>query len=257
MFSLFIPLYYQLLQAYKPINYSLPTPTPTATQILGVSTIDNTTTTLPAVGGEGKVITLALFGDSMIQTLKNDLLEKSFQKYFPATKFNLLNFGYSSTNFEQAFTNLDKIISSNPDLIVIESFAYNNFGNTATGLQKQSQLLDQTINIIKQKTSAKVILAATIAPNSVVFSNGIPNLHLTSLEKLERAKTIKLYLENIIKYSQNNRLPLANSYSGSLVNNEGFLPLISSTDHLHPSDYGIEFFGDTLAKTIFDSKLID
>jgi hypothetical protein len=35
------------------------------------------------------------------------------------------------------------------------------------------------------------------------------------------------------------------------------LSLIDIATHLHPSDYGQQFFSDTVAKTVFDNKLID
>jgi len=261
MLSLVVPLYYQLLQAYRPVspNFNVSTvsvsnsPTPSLTPpVLGVST------SLPAIGGEGQVVTLALFGDSMIQTLNSQILVKSLQNYFPATKFNLLNYGYPATALDKAINNLDFVISQNPDIIVIESFAYNNFGNTTSGLEKQTQLLTATVNTINTKLpSAKIIISATIAPNSIIFGNGIPEFHFTALDKIERAKTIRLYLENAITFAQNRHLPLANAYSASLVNNEGFLSLIDTATHLHPSDYGQQFFSDTVAKTIFDNKLID
>lgn len=248
MFSLIIPLYYQLLQAYCPVA---PTPfTPTVSisptpAVLGAST-------------STQVVTIALFGDSMIQTLNNNILKKSLQNYFPTIKFNLLNYGYSSTTLDKAINNLDFVTSQNPNIIVIESFAYNNFGNTTSGLEKQTQLLATIVDTIKTKLpSAKIIISATIAPNSVVFGNGIQDLHLTALDKLERTKTIRLYLKNAVKFANDFHLPLADAYTNGLVNNEGFLPLIDTTTHLHPSDYGKQFFSDTIAKTIFDNKLID
>lgn len=253
MLQFLIPLYYQLSQAYKPVSLIAPTPT-VVPVVLGVSVTNPQP--LPPIGGEGQVKTVALFGDSMIQTIKNNILERSLQKYFPTTKFNILNFGYSSTNFEVAVRNLPEIISQSPDIIIVESFAYNNFGNSQAGLEKHSQLLTDTIKTIKEKLpDTKIILAATIAPNSVVFSNGISSLHLTALEKIERTKTIRYYLENSVKYANKYGYPIIDVYNSSLVNNDGFLPLISSSDHLHPSDFGQELFGDILAKTIFDLKL--
>ena len=73
---------------------------------------------------------------------------------------------------------------------------------------KQSQsLLAGTGKIIATiKTSlpqTKIMMAATIAPNSVAFGNGLSNLYFTAMDKIEKTNTIKLYLDNFIAFSQN------------------------------------------------------
>jgi hypothetical protein len=264
----FIPLYYQLLQAYypdpgtsfspsivvTPTPISSPTPTPTPA-VLGVATEP-----LPAVGGDGQVITIAVFGDSMIETLNPNLpkLSASLQKYYPKIKFNLINFGYPATSIDNASPHLSEIIDQSPNIIIIESFAYNNFGNTQIGIDKQWQFLSTITSTIKEKLpQTKIVLAATIAPNSIVFGNGTKDLHLTSLEKIEKTKTIKLYLQNLVNFATSQNYPLADAYRPSLFQNDGLPDFINPTDHIHTSDYGAEFFSDTIAKTIHDNKLIE
>lgn len=270
---LLFPLYYQLLQAYHPNSYTppvsttidlvenIPTPPP---QVLGDSTI---VSKLPPVGGEGKVIDLALLGDSMIDTLSENICQASFQKYYPATKFNFLKYGYGSTNIESASKRLTEnttylnhqnppLLSQNPDIIVIESFAYNNFGNSQIGINRHTQALQNLTKLIKERLpQAKIILASTIAPNSVTFANGIKDMHFSALEKIEKTSTIKLYLQNIINFASKNNLPLADAFHPSLFGQEGLEELINSSDHLHPSSLGSELFCDTLAKSIFDHQL--
>lgn len=267
---LFFPLYYQLLQAYNPSSYSysplqvinteISSPLP---QILG----QNTTFSLPPIGGEGKIVSLALLGDSMIDTLSDDICQNSLRKYFPATKFNLLKYGYGSTTIESAIerltkttTYLDKenpaLLSLSPDIIVIESFAYNNFGNSQKGIEKHQELLQEIIDLIKEKSpETKIILASTIAPNSISFASGIKNMHLTAFEKIEKTSTIKLYLQNLIYFAKKNNLPLADAFSPSLYDENGSSDYIDSVDNLHPSNLGTELFCDTLAKSLKDYGL--
>src|SRR3989339_1905809 len=144
---IFVPLYYQLLSAYHPIPYlpssptlilSIPTPTPTlipSPQILGINQ------ELSAIGGEELFVSLALLGDSMIDTLSSDIIQNSLKKLFPSVKFNIYNYGYGATNIESGLLRLTQkstylsadyppILDLKPDLIVVESFAYNNFGNS-------------------------------------------------------------------------------------------------------------------------------
>lgn len=275
MSLLFFPLYYQLLEAYHPSSFNpstpsisivenIPSPTP---QVLGIKT--NLPSYLPAVGGEGKVVNLVLLGDSMIDTISTDLCQKSFQKYFPTFKFNLLKYGYGSTTIESAQKRLTEttnylgkdnpsILSQNADIILIESFAYNNFGNTQSGIDRHSLTLKKLIDTIKEKTpDTKILLASTIAPNSITFGNGIKNMHFSALEKIEKANTIKLYLQNLINFASKNNLPLADAFHPSLFGQNGSELLISSTDHLHPSSLGAELFCDTVAKSILDNQLIN
>lgn len=273
---LFFPLYYQLLEAYHPTSYtpaspvlttiveSTPAPTPKG-QVLGI--VDNKTPA--AIGGEGKIVSLALLGDSMIDTLNDSVCQASFQRYFPSIKFNYLKYGYGSTNIESAPKRLTEnttylgqekapILSQSPDIIVIESFAYNNFGNSQSGIERQSQALKKMIDLIKEKSpNTKIILAATIAPNSITYGNGLKDYYFSSLEKVERTSTIKLYLQNLISFAQKNSLPLADAFHPSLFGQNGLDDLISSTDHLHPSTLGTELFCDTVAKTILDNSLIN
>ena len=255
-----VPLYYQLLQAYKPVASTPVSPTPTP--ILPTSA--------PAVlGTQTQIKKIALLGDSMIDTLNLDLCQKSFQKYYPQTQINFLKYGYGATTIESAYDRLTQstryldqqnpsIISQAPDLIILESFAYNHLGNSQNSLNRYLQELEKIIATIKTSLpQTKIMMAATIAPNSVTFGNGLSNLHFTAMDKIEKTNTIKLYLDNFIAFSQKNQLPLADAYRPSLINQDGFPELIDSGSNIHPSDLGSEFFCDTLAKTAFDGHLIN
>lgn len=272
MFLSLIPLYYQLLSAYRPqadisstpqVNQppiSTPVPTPTGT-VLGM-----------AVGGEGQVVTVAVLGDSMIDTLGTDLLtlKKSLADYFPTKVFRLLNYGLGASNIESGLSRLTNsyqnhqqeipsLISQKPDIVVIESFAYNNYGNTQTGIDKHKNLLNSIISKINQELpNTKIILATAIAPNSIIYAKGVPNLNLSSLDRIERTKTIRLYQQNTIEFARSKNLPLAAASEYSLENDsEGRIEYIDPIDRLHPSALGAKLFADTLADTIHLNKLLE
>jgi hypothetical protein len=277
-----IPLFYQLLEAYHPASLSYSDTTSVSslaailplTQILSAKpTITTPVTTQvlgAAIGGDGKIVTIAILGDSMINTLTPNLpqLQTALQKYYPNIKFNLLNYGAGGSNIDDGLNRLlhdheylgkkiPSLISQKPDIIVVESFAYNNFGNSELGINRQWLGLGAIVHNIKTLLpETKIVLAATIAPNSIVFGNGIKDTHFTALEKLEKSKTIRLYLQNLINFATSEGYPLADAYNPSLFDDEGYLPFINSGDHLHPSGPGGEFFCDTVAKTIFDHKLL-
>ena len=261
MFPVLIPLFYQLIQAYQPVNFVAP-PSPTPIPL------SPTPTPKPMLNAKTNY-TIAIIGDSMIDTLKSNLpqLQASLHAYLPIYRFKLLNYGYGSSTITSAIdritsttTYLDhdnpSIISQNPDLIVIESFAYNNFGNTPTSLDRYRQAISDLIaSIHDHLPRTKILLAATFAPNSTVFADGVKDLELTSADKTERSSTIKTYLDAFITYAHDHSLPLADAYHPSLFSDNGFRSFISS-DGIHPSDYGAQFFCDILAQSITQQHLL-
>lgn len=279
-----IPLFYQLISAYKtPVSAPassnnspgqvlgtqsslLPSPLPTAKP-------SPRPTTVPPqnIGGDGQIITIAVLGDSMIDSLGAGIpdLEKSLAQYFPQKKFNIINYGVGASDLEYALYRLKNnyryldtvhpsLLSLKPDIIVVESFAYNNFGNTQDGFDRQWLALGAITTEIKTNLpKTKIILASTIAPESSRFAVGSGTTY-TAMEKIEKTKTIKLYQKNLINFATSQKFPLADAFTPSLNSkNEGLSQLINDKDHLHPSTLGSQFFCDTLAKTIFDQRLLD
>jgi hypothetical protein len=270
----FFPLYYQLLETYRPISFSPSTPTMSIveTKITPAPTTIKLKTIVPSyippVGGD-KTVNIVLLGDSMIDTLSPDTCQLSFRQYFPQSKVNLLKYGYGSTNIESAKKRLTEtttyknisnpsIISQNPNIIVIESFAYNNFGNSQSGIDRQTQALRDLTTLIKEQLpDTKIVLAATIAPNSIVYGNGIKGIYYSAIEKVERVNTVKLYLQNLINFAGKNNFALADAFHPSLFGQNGLEQLIDSADHLHPSVLGTELFCDTVAKSILTNQFIN
>ena len=265
-----IPLLHQLLLAYhsQPLGYQPPT---IQQQVLGAQTTQSSPATqtprpepIEEVGGEGQTLTIAVLGDSMIDTLGSDLvdLRNNLRQQLPNYHFNLLNYGYGASTLEYAHYRLNhdynylgqqypSLLSQKPDIIIIESFAYNNYGNQQSGFDKQWMELGAiTTDIRKSLPNTKIILAATIAPNSVIFANGAPGTNYTSLEKIEKSSTIKLYLQNLVNFANSQQFPLADAYHPSLSGSEGQNRYISTTDNLHPSTEGARLFSSILANTI-------
>jgi len=99
-------------------------------------------------------------------------------------------------------------------------------------------------------------LAATIAPNSIIFANDVPGLHFTALEKVEKTSTIKLYLQNLINFAGSQNFPLADAYHPSLDGQEGNRLYINANDNIHPSGPGGELFCGIVAKAISDHNMV-
>ena len=280
-----IPLYYQLLSAYRsPLASSL-VQSKASGSVLGLSTSSTQTSPTPtpspkittptptqspsSVGGNGQLTTIALLGDSMIDTLNLDHLQSSLQQYFPNRKFEIFDYGVGSSDIEYALYRLkndyryqgqlhQSLLSLKPDIIVIESFAYNNFGNTQDGFNRQWLALGALTTEIKNNLpNTKILLASTIAPQSSHFANGSGTTY-TAIEKIEKTSTIKLYLQKLNNFASSQGFPLADAYTPSLDSqNQGLSELISTSDHIHPSQLGSQFFSDILSQALQKEKLLD
>jgi len=272
-----IPIFYQLLSAYQPSlskavyrpfssTVSIPTqvvevtPIPTPTVALSTAPPITEAITIPKnIGGISKTVSIALLGDSMIETLNIDMINKSLNTYYPNSTFNITKFGSPAQTIEYGKKRLEaEIIPLKPDIIVIESFAYNNFGNTEDSINRHWLELGAITTIIKTKLpNTKIILAATICPNSTSFGNG-SEFRFSSMEKQEKVKTIDLYLQSTINFATSQKFIIADAYSVSCdKSGQGLPELINSQDNIHPSELGKQLFADTLSQTIYKNKIVD
>jgi lysophospholipase L1-like esterase len=275
-----IPIFYQLRSAYQPsLSKAIyrpfsstvsiptqveitPTPTPTPAQSIAPPIVEASLPQKPMaqnIGGISKTVSIALLGDSMIETLSTDILNKSLLAYYPNSTFNIANFGSPSQTIEYGKKRLEsEIIPQEPIIIVIESFAYNNFGNTEENINRHWLNLGAITTLIKTKLpNTKIILTTTICPNATTFGNG-SEFKFSSMEKQEKVKTIDLYLKNTINFATSQNFLLADTYSISCdKSGQGLPELINTQDNIHPSELGKQLFADTLSQTIYKNKIID
>jgi hypothetical protein len=260
------PLYYQLIEAYRSSSDETFNP-----PIMALPTPIITVTPSPPPLTSGKTVTIAVLGDSMIDTLQPGLPQmiNALRQYYPGRKFRLLNYGvggrdieyglYRLThNYDYLGNQIPSLISQNPDIVVVESFAYNNFGISDSGINRHWLGLGAVTTTLKEKLPhAKIVIAATIAPNSATFGNGIKDVHFSISDKIEKTSTIKLYLQNTVDFATSQGYPLADAYHLSLFTNQGLQEFINAGDNLHPSGPGGQFFCDTVVDTIYRNKLIE
>lgn len=242
--SSFIPIYYQILTSYRPLSshqVTITTPAPSPS-ILG--TISRSKIPRP--------LTLVFIGDSMIDTIfsQNSIVDTNLKNF---------NYGFGSTTIDSAAKRLTNqtiyrdlvkppITSLKPDIIVIESFAYNNYGNTENGLVKYQTELTALISKIKQLLpNSKIILASTITPNASVFATG---QGFTPQEQLEKTETIKKYQSTFIQYATTNHYPLVDITTITKQKPTNFI----SSDGIHPNSTGAQTFFDTLTQVLIENS---
>lgn len=241
-------------------------PTPTTTPIT-----TPTPTPIPHVTRKPHM-TIALLGDSMIETLRSGVpdLKKKLISYYPNTAFTILNDGVGSTTIDSGIDRLTKdyvvnakkipsVVSQQPDLVIVESFAYNPYTLDEGALTRHWLALARIVDIIKQELpDSRMLLAATITPNAKTFGDGAPFISYSDNEKHEKVMTIKAFLDNTVRFARSENIPLANAYNPSVMRDgNGNWTYISPTDHIHYSTKGRLFFVDTLYEAIVDQKLLE
>lgn len=217
-------------------------------------------------------MTVALLGDSMIDTLEPGVpdLQRKLTSYYPQTAFTILNYGLGSTNIDDGIkriTNdfvrngvkIPSLVSRFPDLVIVESFAYNHYPMNESALTRHWLSMAAIVDRIKDHLpEAKILLASTITPNAKTFGDGAPGISYTDIEKHEQVVAIKAFLDNTVRFARSEDIPLANAYNPSTMrdgNGNGLY--ISPVDHIHYSTKGRLFFVDTLFDAIIDQKLLE
>lgn len=214
--------------------------------------------------------TIVLVGDSMTEVLGNsDELRKYLDEYYPNKTFEVLNYGFGSTNIlslpqrltEKTFHGREfrPITDIDFDLIIIESFGHNPLSELPLkeGLKKQTEILDQTVNIIKEKNPrAKLVFMATISPNKQNYAKGQVDLtpEARSIWVEERIEFIK----NHIEYAKSHNIPLINVYEKSLnKDGDGKIEFVNSSDYIHLSASGVHLISRETADFIYNGKLLN
>lgn len=242
------------------VNQISPTPslTPTITPTPGL-TLTPTPTAVPLTKDW---YTIAIIGDSMVDTMGERLeyLEHSLVKKYPKTRFKLYNYGRGSTNVEEALEMVDKefkhqdrhyppITEIKPDIIIVGSFAYNPFypydrNRHWLGLTRLVQAME--------KITPNVYILAEIAPLREGFGRGPMGVNWPRSAVRSHTKKIIDQLENAVGLSKALNLPLIDAFDQSLSERgkEGKAEYISQSDNIHPSVEGHQFMADLIAEKI-------
>lgn len=214
--------------------------------------------------------TIVMVGDSMTEKLGNsDEIKAYLKKDYPNKTFEVLNYGFGSTNILSVQDRLEKetfhgrvfrpILDIDFDLILIESFGNNPLSQfpLEVGLKKQTEALDKIVETLKKESPrAKIVFVATISPNKNLYGKG--QVDLTSEVRTKWAEERIAYIKNHIKYANDHQIPLINIYEKSLdANGDGKLDYLSSADYIHPSPTGVYFISGEISKFIFENKILN
>lgn len=206
---------------------------------------------------------LIVLGDSMVDTLGRDLpdLKSLMLTNFPKYSFAILNYGFGATDLESGLYRLTHgskylnkyyppLLSFQPDILVVESFAYNHWTGEKSDLDRQWLTYSKIIDTVREKSpGTKILFAATIAPNALKYGDGVLNWGKDL--KWQSAQITRAYLQNMIGFAKSQNIPVADAYTPSLdKEGNGLLEFISSYDNLHPSKEGAVFFSKKIVEAI-------
>ena len=188
--------------------------------------------------GNIKILTL---GSTQVNQLQNgEGLITKLGKYYPNIKFEFINYAsdHSDINYALAKTN-DTFINNNtlqssvifqePDILLVDTFGYDQDLSEKTQLESHLQKLNNIINIVFSYNKSQNIFISNFAPNSASYSN----IHTdANLQYASAAKTLN-NINSINLAIQNNHLPLidlTNTYPDLVTNdNLKITPLAVST----------------------------
>ncbi len=211
---------------------------------------------------------IVLVGDSMTEALGNsDELISYLAKDYPNKTFDILNYGFGSTNIlsvPKRLTELTNhgrvfkpILDIDANIIILESFGNNPLSDLSLpdGLKKQNDTLDQIVDLIKkERPKVKLVFLATIAPNREKY--GLGSVDLSPKKRAQWADERSSYIKNHIAYANSHNISLIDVYDKSIKNGDGNLDYIETKTYIHPSPKGVIFIQKQIADFIYQNKLL-
>jgi lysophospholipase L1-like esterase len=205
--------------------------------------------------------TIAAFGDSMVDTMGENLdyLEKSLKAKYPKTNFKMFNYGIGSQNivegsnrfhspFNYKSRNYPPIDQINPDIIILGSFSYNPLTPHSREIHKQK--LESLINESRQ-TKAQVYVLAEIAPLRTGFGRGPGGIDWTEDKIQTQVEYILEQLDDTVTTAKSQNVYLINAYLSSRTDGKyGNRVYVSSHDGIHPSIEGQIFVANQIASIL-------
>ncbi len=201
------------------------------------------------------------------------LLRAELEKHYPGKKFDIYNYGVGGTrvgyglwrltnDYEFNDKKYEALVKLNPDLVLVESFAYNNGsdGPRENGLPHFRKMHSKIVETLREKTNAKIVYVVTIAPDTEHFLESVPSFFNTpvSIRKWMAEDRI-VYLKETIKIAKELELPVVNVYQASLDAAKKGIPLgrwINPKDWIHPGEEGHQFIAENIVKLFVDKELI-
>ncbi|MDF2958456.1 MAG: hydrolase family protein [Paenibacillus sp.] len=219
---------------------------------------------------------LACLGDSMTAFWGPEMpeLKDALARHFPDQPFELLNYGVSGTRSEYGIyrithdfpnpfgSGVQKCLSAaSPDLVIVESFAYNHRLDGIDWIKNYQNVLRRLIQVLQETTPAKVLFLVTIPPDRDHFLDHVPTYKDVTLELRQQwGHGSEMYLESAVDFAKEEQLPLINVFERVKEQVAAGTPIrwyIDQNDHIHPSRFAYELIAEEIAQAFLRYELIN
>lgn len=194
-------------------------------------------------------------------------LQEALSRNFPDQPMELFNYGVSGTRAEYGIyrvthdypnpfgTGNYKCLSAvSPDLVIVESFAYNHRLDGPGHVENYQRVLRQMWDVLQKTTPAKLLFLVTIPPDKERFLDHVPTHKDVAYElRREWAEGSEMYLEAAVEFARKEHLPLINVYRNVKERVARGTPIrwfIDQNDNIHPSRFAYELIAEEICKAI-------
>ena len=216
---------------------------------------------------------IALLGDSMTDSWGEcPALRDELKRLYGRSAFVIENHGLGGTRlgyglwrisnaYPKNGSQMPPLSMGNPDVVILESFAYNNRADGPEGLTEYRDVLRSVVEEIKATTKAKFLFCITIPPHRDRFVENVPNFYNTSKTQRQRmADESLLYLDEARRIALDEGWPLADvcaDVQKRVAAGENLRRFINQGDNIHPSNYGFWVTARVLVRAIDEHRMIE
>jgi len=222
----------------------------------------------PKVKSAERSVKIVLLGDSMTESLGHaPVLVTTLKDTYPSYQFEIINYGVGSTNIDYALERVrngytyktkhfPSLIELRPDIVIVESFAYNQYGTGPETVESYRRKLIDIVHSLQWYAGARVLIMATLAPDATNYAKGV--LELGPSKRAEIVAEKKLYLYTALVVGNELGVPNIDAFGSSLGNNGNGRPELTEDEtNIHPSPQGTVFLQEIMAKSLIDSHILD
>jgi hypothetical protein len=218
---------------------------------------------------------IACLGDSMTACWGPEMteLKDALLREYTDNEFMLHNYGVGNTRAEYGNYritheypnpfdkgNMKSLSAVSPDLVIVESFAYNHRLDRLHHIPYYQEILKQIVSTIKETTPAKVLFLVTIPPDKDHFLDNVLPLKDIALElRKEWAEGADHYLRAAIRFAEEEGIPFANVYqrvSEEVERGASIRWFIDQNDNIHPSRHAYLLTANEIVTTIKEYDLL-
>jgi hypothetical protein len=217
---------------------------------------------------------IAVLGDSMFERWGKGCpaLEEELKRQYPRGEFIVENHGVEGSRAGNGLWRVTNdyrvgdelrtaLCSFDPDITVVESFAYSNRIDGPEGLSEYRDILRRIVEEIRATTKSKVLFCLALPPHRERFlENSALFLNTSRATRQRFADDVKLYLEEARRIAQDEEWPLADAVAEiekRIASGEKMRRVIDQNDNWHPSPYGLIVQAQVIVRAVDTHRMID